>query len=349
MAVAQLSTTSSLEEVPCLICGESEADELLLGQDEFYGIPGQFRVMCCPRCDLGYISPRPHFEEILQYYPSDYYSFAPSDGLPSVASQANHWQKTYLAHRGYPTHIRLKAWTSVELWMYRVFRGEKLGVAFRPIPRWQAGGRLLDVGCGAGFYLSELKKLGWDVYGVEISPQACAAAESSYGVPTFCGSLETAPFPPASFDVITLWEALEHLPNPQETLERAYQLLRPNGYILGSVPNRHSVYTDLFGPAYYAWELPRHLYHFSRKSFVLLAQKVGFRSVRIRTFTVGASILILSLGIRKNRRLGQRGLPTNFWDGKTLWLRLLSWMLKPGHALVDRMGLGIHIEFEAKK
>ncbi len=338
-----------MEEVHCTICGEFEGKVLFEGRDEFYGLPGQFKVICCARCDLGYISPRPSFNDVLQYYPPDYYSFLPQNGLPSAASNSNLWQKAFLTQQGYPSVIRINPWIGMTLWIYRAVRGERLGVAFRPIPRWQPGGRLLDVGCGSGFYLSEMKKLGWEVHGVEVSPKACAAVQSLYGTPTFCGSLDEAPFSEGSFDVITFWDVLEHLPNPRETLQRAYKLLRPNGYLLVIVPNRRSFYTYLFGRAYVHWELPRHLYHFSRKSLVLLAKKVGFKSAQVRTFSIGGDTFILSWGIRRDLRQGWARLPTDFWEGKTSWLRLLSWTLKPFHALIDWWGLGIHLKLEARK
>jgi SAM-dependent methyltransferase len=106
-------------------------------------------------------------------------------------------------------------------------------------------GRLLDVGCATGSFLSLAQQRGWDCRGVEVSSFAAAKARDRTGVEVFCGQFEDAPFPDASFDVITMWDLFEHLPAPPDALRRVRQLLRPGGLVLVNTPNENSLIRGL--------------------------------------------------------------------------------------------------------
>ncbi len=335
-------------DVLCPICGGHAVEQVLVGRDEYFGLPGQFPLVRCGRCDLVYISPRPPFERILEYYPSTYYSFQARVRLPSAATQPNSLQRVFLAAQGYG-HNRPGRLARALSWAFGMVRPDQLRVAFRPVPRWRSGGRLLDVGCGAGIYLSEMRKLGWTVEGVDVSAPACAAAFEEFGIRPYCGTVQDAPFAEASFDVVTFWETLEHVPDPLPTLKRCGALLAPGGRLIGSVPNYRSVYAGWFGPAYFHLDLPRHLFHYSAGSLARVLRASGFADVSITSRTGGGDTWLLSREVLRNRLAGRQGIRQDFWQGRTGRLRATTWALKPFHLIIDSLRLGVQLEFEAVK
>ena len=100
-------------------------------------------------------------------------------------------------------------------------------------------GRLLDVGCGLGFFVKRVAEVpGWDAHGYEISPQAVAFARERLGLANvFCGKVESSGFPSGSFDVITLWDVIEHIPDPDPLLSYLGSLLRDDGMLCLHTPN----------------------------------------------------------------------------------------------------------------
>src|SRR2546426_5645717 len=119
--------------------------------------------------------------------------------------------------------------------------------------RYGRKGRLLDVGCALGDFLLEAKAAGWDVAGVEISTFAAQRARAR-GLRVTAGRLEELDLPAASFDVITLYEALEHLTDPVATLAAVHRLLVPGGLLHLVTPNVGGVQARLLG---------RHWYHYN--------------------------------------------------------------------------------------
>jgi SAM-dependent methyltransferase len=109
------------------------------------------------------------------------------------------------------------------------------------IARFLAGrsGALLDVGCGLGYFVRRASRVpGWSVSGYEISPQAVAFARETLGLDTvFCGRVEESHFAPGSFDVITLWDVIEHIPEPDPLLSYLATLLKDDGMLCMHTPN----------------------------------------------------------------------------------------------------------------
>jgi SAM-dependent methyltransferase len=140
-------------------------------------------------------------------------------------------------------------------------------------------GRLLDVGCGTGDFLRLLKSRGWDVAGLETSGEARARA-SEAGIEVSGGELEDAHWAPASFDAVTFWHVLEHLPRPTAALARARELLADRGVLIVEVPNASSPAFRLFGERWYHCDVPRHLQHFTPATLGDLLSRAGFDVVR---------------------------------------------------------------------
>ncbi|MCD6451327.1 MAG: class I SAM-dependent methyltransferase [Acidobacteria bacterium] len=150
--------------------------------------------------------------------------------------------------------------------------------------------RLLDIGAGHGFFLRLCTERSWECYGVEISKEAVTFAKEKFNLEIFEGSLEEAHYPDDFFDVVTLWNVLDHLPDPKATLVEVHRVLRPGGGLFLRFPNGafqiacHKFFSFLGG----VWERfgsfdPSvfHLYSFDRRSIERLLKETGFVKIAV--------------------------------------------------------------------
>lgn len=137
-------------------------------------------------------------------------------------------------------------------------------------------GKLLDFGCGTGDFLVEAKRAGWTCTGFEPNENARQRAISKEI--QLSESIET--LPPASFDAITLWHVLEHVHDVNHHLEVFSKLLKPDGILVIAVPNFRSFDAVHYQNYWAAYDVPRHLWHFSRTAITKLAAKAGMYVVR---------------------------------------------------------------------
>lgn len=143
-------------------------------------------------------------------------------------------------------------------------------------------GKLLDVGCAAGFFLEASKKY-YDVYGVEFSEYSSSYARDRFELNVFTGSLEEATFPANEFDIITMWDVIEHVIDPKLLLTEAARILKPGGMILIATGDVDSIHARLSKRGWGLFSPPWHLYFFSRKSLSSLAEQSGLKSTHILT------------------------------------------------------------------
>lgn len=135
-------------------------------------------------------------------------------------------------------------------------------------------GTALDVGTGRGAFLEALARLGWHARGVEPDTPAAEAARAR-GFDVQVATFEEAELPEAAFDLVTLLQVLEHLPDPVAALRRLRALLRPGGTAVLAVPNADSWEARLTGPAWFHLDVPRHLVHFSPRGLRRLLVREG--------------------------------------------------------------------------
>jgi SAM-dependent methyltransferase len=165
-------------------------------------------------------------------------------------------------------------------------------------------GRILDVGCSVGFFLERACAEGWSTFGVEISDDTAELARGR-GLDVFTGTLEEAHFPPSSFDVVTMWDVVEHLQDPVATVAVGASVLKPGGVLVISTPNIGGMFPQL---SYHAarwtgsWphpEPPSHLFQFSKPTIRRLLEQRGLVPVEIRdrriplSYTFGDRRLLL--------------------------------------------------------
>lgn len=158
-------------------------------------------------------------------------------------------------------------------------------------------GRLLDIGCGMGIFLSMAKERGWEVFGLDISDYAISSARERFGINCFAGKLKDANLPDNYFDVITLWDVIEHFEGPLEELEEVKRILADDGIILFDTPNVESLMRLIAHWTYKAtgglFKYPVkklyhqfHLYYFSPRTLRMLLDKAGFEIIEMRKKTI---------------------------------------------------------------
>ena len=140
-----------------------------------------------------------------------------------------------------------------------------------------AKGSILDIGAGTGDFLSVVKENGWHTIGVEPSEKAKAIAKKK-GV-SFVG--ETSELENNSFDVISMWHVLEHVPNLDNQIKELKRLLKPNGTLIIAVPNFKSFDAKQYGNFWAAYDVPIHFWHFSKTAIKKLFAKEDMKLVKV--------------------------------------------------------------------
>lgn len=156
----------------------------------------------------------------------------------------------------------------------------------RSVPR-PRGLRLLDVGCSSGLFLDEARAAGFDVCGAELSPDTARFARGHFGLEVHVGDWREAGYAEGSFDVVTLFDVIEHVPDPLAELTALLRLLRPGGLLLQSTPNIDGLFPRLsyrLARRLDYWphpEPPHHLYRFSERTLPELTERAGYEVIRI--------------------------------------------------------------------
>lgn len=203
-----------------------------------------FSLQPCPRYEMLITAPQPSVEELPEYYISD----------------------EYISHSDSKSGLMNK--------IYQTVKSHMLAKKLKWIKEIESGGKLLDVGAGTGDFLFEAKKKNWKVYGTEPSVSARARAAEK-GIVLEEGLV----FDSEEFDVITMWHVLEHVSDLDKQIEDLKLLLKPGGLLVVAVPNHKSYDSKKYNEFWAAYDVPRHLWHFSRKSLkeIFIGKGFSFR------------------------------------------------------------------------
>ena len=174
--------------------------------------------------------------------------------------------EAYISHTDSTSSLKDKIYQQVKKFMLR----KKLNWINKKFPE---KGKLLDVGAGTGDFLAVAKKKGWKVKGIE--PEISAREKASKkGIKLYEDSTH---FKSEKFDVITMWHVLEHVPDLKAQIIELELLLKKNGLLIIAVPNFKSYDAEYYKEFWAAYDVPRHLYHFSRNSFKSVFSGTSFK------------------------------------------------------------------------
>jgi 2-polyprenyl-3-methyl-5-hydroxy-6-metoxy-1,4-benzoquinol methylase len=169
-------------------------------------------------------------------------------------------------------------------------------------------GKLLDIGAGTGDFLLVAKESGWNTIGIEPSEKANAIAVKK-GV-EFSATIEE--LESHSFDVITMWHVLEHVPNLENQIKELKRLVKPNGTIIIAVPNFKSYDAKYYGKFWAAYDVPIHFWHFSKTAIKLLFEKEEIKLEKVLPMKFDSFYVSLLSEKYKN---GKMSFINAFWIG----------------------------------
>ena len=279
----------------CPACGQTEMVSYLVCEDHFLSME-KFNLVQCSNCGLIFTNPRPPSTEIGRYYKSD----------------------DYISHSNTKKGILNR--------VYHVIRKRNHKSKFRIITKHVSMGRLLDIGCATGEFASFFKTRGWEVCGVEPDEDARTFAKEAHNINVYPED-ELQKFEKGSFDVITLWHVLEHVPDLGKRMVELHALLNEKGLLVIAVPNPISFDAKYYGSFWAGYDVPRHLYHFSQKSAKKLFEKYGFRCIDVLPMKFDSYYVSLLSEKYKNRaieslkRLKSDGSRTKWQEGEIMTIQ----------------------------
>ncbi len=191
-----------------------------------------YKLVKCRNCGLIYLNPRPGQEEISKQYSAKYHIGKLLGQEPKTEFEIEE-------------EINKNAGRTDEI-----------------VRQFGTRGKLLDIGCSAGFFIASLKRRGWDVTGIDISEWAGKFAREKLGLNVLTGSVEEIRIN-KQFEVVTMYHIIEHLPNPLKTLKRVQELIADKGVLVIKGPNLGSFDRMWHGKKWRGYDLPFHLYHFN--------------------------------------------------------------------------------------
>lgn len=271
----------------CPVCNSTNFSPFLICTD-FFVSEEEFSIKRCHKCGLKITENIEDEENIGRYYQSE----------------------KYISHSNTTTGFVNSVYHAVRRYM--------LGSKRRLIEKVTSlkAGRILDVGTGTGFFLNEMKENGWQVTGTEKNSEARDFAQKEFGLNNL-PSEELFALDENSFDVITLWHVLEHIHQLSENMKAFNRLLNNKGKLIIAVPNSDSYDAKHYKSYWAAYDVPRHIWHFTPKQMKLLGEKHGFALKSLHSMPFDSFyVSMLSEKYKKSKF----GLLKGMFYGKISWL-----------------------------
>jgi len=242
-----------MEWVSCNLCQGSDFEFLFKAKEKELNTGEYFNLVKCKSCGLVFVNPRPDEKEMKKYFLRNMWPRIGKNIQPEKATvSGENWKKV-------------------------------MGFRARPILKYRKRGKILDFGCGEGYFLKYMAEIGWEVFGLEPEEKAARYARDILGLNDISTlPLEGNRYPEKFFDVINLNHVLEHLYNPSDILKRLKSILKDDGLLVITVPNFGGFEAKLFKGDWFALMVPSHLYQFAPLTLKGIAERQNYRVLEIR-------------------------------------------------------------------
>jgi 2-polyprenyl-3-methyl-5-hydroxy-6-metoxy-1,4-benzoquinol methylase len=255
----------------CPVCGSASIKNVLTAKD--HTVSGEtFTIMECGSCTLRFTQDTPGVASISPYYKAE----------------------DYISHTNTSKGLVNRLYQSIR--KRTMVRKRKLVEKFTG----NKNGNLLDVGSGVGSFVNEMKQNGWQATGLEPDEDARRTAKELYKL-DLADSKEFYQLSPNSFDAITMWHVLEHVHDLSTYIQQLKNVLNKNGKLFIAVPNYTSLDAKIYGEYWAAYDVPRHLYHFSPASMKVLMEKNGLHIAQYKPMWYDSFYISLLSSKYKNR------------------------------------------------
>lgn len=236
----------------CPVCGSKDLSAFITCKD-YLATQETFDVIRCKSCGFAFTQDFPSEDIIGRYYDAPEY-VSHSDTHKGIINTLYHWVRK----------ISLKS-------------KAKIVMKYAPVK----AGKLLDIGSGTGYFLNKMKERKWIVTGIEKSEAARTYAKQKFDID--CQDSEYLyEIPCQTKDVVTMWHVLEHLQRLNSVMEHLQKILKDNGTVIIALPNKNSVDAAYYKEYWAAYDVPRHLWHFSPADFTHLARRHKFEVIDIK-------------------------------------------------------------------
>ena len=234
----------------CPIC-QNDKFEVAFETQDYFLTNEQFTIVNCSACGFRFTNPRPEPEKLSEYYKSEEY-----------ISHSN-------TKKGFVNKI------------YHFVRNHGHKSKYALINKFQKNGKsILDIGCATGEFLNFFKEKGWNVLGIEPGTNARKFAEENYKLDVY-DEEKLGKLSDNSFDVVTMWHVLEHVPKLNERILELKRIVKDEGILVIAVPNCNSYDAVFYQKFWAAYDVPRHLYHFSTDTLKMLFKKHELSIIKI--------------------------------------------------------------------
>ena len=231
-----------MRSVSCNLC---DADDTRTIRES----TGEGRIVRCRRCGLAYVSPRLAIDPRQQYESDEYH------------------EKSELA-TGRPGYT---SYSSDRPVLFPYF-----GRRAAEIASLKPGGRLLEIGAASGYFLEQARNHGLRPEGIEPSRACQRAIRDELHLPVVAGSIEEAAIDPRTYDVVALFQTIEHFDDPRGAVLKVARWLKPGGLIVMTTPNRDGWFARLAGRRWFEYKPREHLYYFDSTTIARMLESVGF-------------------------------------------------------------------------
>lgn len=287
-----------LENAPCDFCHKSNGKMLFRGKDYFVNFPGVYILVECRHCGLIYTNPRLNFKSLNEYYKKNLGYFSPVTPKKKVGIKKIIYKIVLVLYFSYPNQNSI--YKSLRIILFPFFAYPYWQMKNFGIPHYVKNGKLLEIGSSYGFYLKQIKDLGWKIKGIEMNKNSVEWGRRNLNLNLINSNFDDYKIKKDDkFDVVVMRMYLEHVYSPKKVLSKVKNMLKKDGRLIIIIPDFNGIEARLYKEYAYTLHLPAHLYHFTEKSIKNYLQRFKFRDIKIYHNNVDRD-LIAPLGRIKN-------------------------------------------------